>query len=119
MRSLPRALLFLMPFLASFGAAHAAPPTPQPGNVVLGVRVNPEKLMIGSNAAAEDGVSALEAQIGRKLAIDHDYERFDWTELPQAVWDVQNHRTPMISWQAGRGEGDCATAADIPAGRYA
>jgi len=47
----------------------------------------------------EDAIEGLEAQIGRKLDVDHHYYPWDgafpsWKE----PWDLENGRIPMISW---------------------
>ena len=52
-----------------------------------------------SESAQQSGVTALEAKIGRKLAIDHYYR--PWTTgfpTTREQWDFDNGRIPLISW---------------------
>jgi hypothetical protein len=51
----------------------------------------------------QDAVAHFESQIGRKLAFDHQYYRWNDT-LPtvQETWDVAGGRIPFVSWRAQR-----------------
>lgn len=52
-----------------------------------------------SEAAQRSGVEALEAKLGRKLAIDHFYRPWTTTfPTTREEWDFDNGRVPMISW---------------------
>jgi hypothetical protein len=54
----------------------------------------------GGNAEAKQEVTAFEASIGRKLAINHHY--YGWTDVfPSGLeeWDLSMGRIPLISWQ--------------------
>ncbi|HEV7861186.1 MAG TPA: Ig-like domain-containing protein, partial [Acidimicrobiia bacterium] len=52
-----------------------------------------------SEAAQKSGVEALEAKLGRKLAIDHYYRPWTTTfPTSREQWDFANGRIPMISW---------------------
>ena len=52
-----------------------------------------------SEAAQKSGVEALEAKLGRKLAIDHYYRPWTTTfPTTREQWDFDNGRIPMISW---------------------
>ena len=85
-------------------------------------------VMVGAHLGYEgdphwqSNILALETAIGRKLAIDSDYE--DWGGFPnvaRAQWDIQNGRVPMLSWRIYYRLGTdsaCATASNIVAGRY-
>src|SRR5581483_11611117 len=76
------------------GAAPSGPAAPAQG-VLFGAHVK-----TGSSASAQKtGVEALEAELGRKLAIDHYYH--PWTDpfpTTREQWDFDNARIPMISW---------------------
>ncbi|HLJ08367.1 MAG TPA: Ig-like domain-containing protein, partial [Acidimicrobiia bacterium] len=76
------------------GAAPSGPAAPAQG-VLFGAHVK-----TGSSASAQKtGVEALEAKLGRKLAIDHYYH--PWTDpfpTTREQWDFDNGRIPMISW---------------------
>src|SRR5205085_15662 len=52
-----------------------------------------------SDAAQKSGGAALEAKLGRKLAIDHYYRPWTTTcPTTREQWDFDNGRIPMISW---------------------
>ena len=77
--------------------ADAAPSGPgaPPVGVLFGAHVKTGS----SEAAQKSGVVALEAKLGRKLAIDHYYR--PWTTAfptTREEWDFANGRIPMISW---------------------
>jgi hypothetical protein len=105
-------------FVAASGVLLAA------GTVMLGAHVDDE-----GSATVQADIQALEANIGRPLAIDSDYE--DWMptsnpsgfpNLARIAWDKAAGRMTMISWRtdftAASPAGGCATAADIVAGKY-
>jgi len=86
-------------------------------------------VMLGAHVGMESDMNstsdfiALEAAIGRKLAIDNDHQ--DWTEFPKTErvkWDITHGRTSMLSWRIlyheNNPEGGCATAQAIVAGTY-
>jgi hypothetical protein len=76
------------------GAAPSGPAAPDQG-VLFGSHVKTG----GSAAAQKSGVQALEAELGRTLAIDHYYH--PWTDpfpTTREQWDFDNGRIPMISW---------------------
>jgi hypothetical protein len=82
-----------------------------PAGTLFGAHTRPETRTVQGQKAAIEG---LEAHLGRKLDIDHNF--YPWDEaFPTDIerWDVENGRTPMISWN-GRG----VTTADIAAGRH-
>lgn len=82
-------------------AARRRPTAPLPGTGALfGVHTEVEDTSVEAEQAA---VTQLEDDLGRKLDIDHAF--YPWgkefpTELEE--WDLENGRTPMISWN-GRG----------------
>ena len=85
---------------------------------MLGAHVDYE-----GNPKSQTDFMALETAIGRKLAIDSDYE--DWAAFPNTArinWDVQNGRQSMQSWkvvfQSSATPLQCATAVAIAAGTY-
>jgi glycosyl hydrolase family 26 len=84
--------------------------SPAPGTL-FGAHTRPnDRTVEGQKSATE----ALEAHLGRKLDIDHNFYPWD-DHFPTDIerWDVENGRIPMISWN-GRG----VTTAHIAAGRY-
>lgn len=71
--------------------------------IMLGAFANQDgQSSINDPAAAEADTLALEASIGRKLAIDSQYTSFagfnSTTGLVQAVWDAGRGVTPMLTW---------------------
>ncbi len=46
------------------------------------------------------GISALEAKVGRRLAINHRYVPWDFSNWSHFLADKAAHRVPMISWSA-------------------
>ena len=86
--------------------------------VMLGAHVGYE-----NDADSKGKFSALEAGIGRKLAIDNDHE--DWMAMPnidRVRWDQANGRLSMLSWRIMFSRSDaaagCANADAIVAGTY-
>ncbi len=85
--------------------------------VMLGAHVGYE-----SSKTSQADFVALESKIGRKLAIDSDYE--DWEAFPdisRVDWDVRNGRQSLLSWRVVFQGGKpirCATAVAITAGTY-
>jgi len=94
-----------------------------------------QKFLLGAHvdfiaaATSQADFEALEASIGRPLALDGDYQ--DWMptsspagfpNLARIAWDKAAGRTIMISWrtdfQGATPNAGCATAADIIAGKY-
>jgi Glycosyl hydrolase family 26 len=80
----------------------AAPPPSRPG----GRLVPSNGVLLGGYIAPDaDGwspakVTSREAQLGRRLAIDHRYYR--WTTrfpAPAEAWDVRTGHLPMITWE--------------------
>ena len=99
----------LMGAMAVFAAGPAL------AGVMLGAHIDSK-----SDPNARADFAALEAAIGRKLAIDNDHE--DWEVFPDVDrirWDAQNGRMSMLSWRIAfaRGSG-CATADAINAGTF-
>ena len=92
-------------------AARLPDPEATPGGALLGAHTKVESK---STSAKQDAIEALEAHLGRKLDIDHNFYPWD-EEFPTDVerWDLENGRLPMISWN-----GRDAYSADIAAGRY-
>ena len=90
---------------------------PAAAEVILGVHVGPP-----NDPNWQSELTALETQIGRKLAIDSDYT--DWAgfpDTPRLSWDRQTGHLPMQSWRVQFSEAEpitCATAAAINAGVY-
>ena len=65
----------------------------------------------------EDAVHRLESAIGRKLAIDHQYHR--WNEaIPTARqdWDASTGRLPFINWIAAKADGSPVRWSEIADG---
>jgi len=95
---------------------------------LVGYAPSNAQVMMGAHVGApgdpdwQAEFTALETQIGRKLAIDSDYA--DWAAFPdleRIQWDVQTGRLPMQSWRILFSEANlnsCATAAAINAGVY-
>jgi hypothetical protein len=85
--------------------------------VLLGAHVG-----IASDPNWQAKFVALEAQIGRNLAIDSDYD--DWATFPDSPrikWDMQNGILPMQSWSIlfqSNNVNACATAVAISSGVY-
>jgi len=106
--------------LAASGADASGP------HVMLGVHANQDgQADIYNVNASKADVIAVESAIGRKLGIDSEYSPFDGFgtsfPLPQAQWDVQNGRTPMLTWNynvRGEGEGNCPKWYQIQRGDY-
>jgi hypothetical protein len=91
---------------------------PALAGVMLGAHID-----AGHDPNSQADFAALEAAIGRKLAIDNDHE--DWKEFPNVDrirWDARNGRMSMLSWRIVFDRGDpsagCATADAIDAGTY-
>jgi hypothetical protein len=110
-------------FLTACGGGTGTPPpvsvalpTPLPvgivqqsGAVYLGAQVNPSGVPGASNQAV---VSAFEAKIGRKLALDMHYYR--WNDAfpgRNEADDAENGRIPVISWNCGASDGQVASGA--------
>jgi hypothetical protein len=84
------------------------PGTPAAGNHPLGPLEPPHGALFGAYVRPLTGwtrddvkaaIEALESDLGRPLAVDHDYHRWDlpfpgWKE----PWDFANGRIPMMSW---------------------
>jgi len=89
---------------------------PCAAQVMVGVHANPP----GTGWQAD--ITAVESQIGRKLAIDSDYD--NWATFPDTAhikWDLQTGHLPMQSWNPLFNDDNvnaCATAAAINAGTY-
>ena len=65
----------------------------------------------------KDAVLRLESQIGRKLAIDHQYYRWDESiPTPQEYWDAARGRLPFMSWNARTADGSTVEWGDIADG---
>jgi len=67
---------------------------------LVGAWVDPDGRWI-DNQSAEGEVTTFEKQIGRKLDLDSHY--YAWTDkFPSGLeqWDLQNGRTPIVSWKA-------------------
>jgi hypothetical protein len=58
------------------------------------------------NQTPKDAILHLESEIGRKLAIDHQYYRWD-EAIPtsQQEWDASTGRLPFVNWSAERRDG--------------
>src|SRR5438128_8435882 len=70
-----------------------------PGAPAQGVLFGAHTKTGSSEAAQQSGVEALEAKLGRKLAIDHYYRPWTTTfPTTREQWDFDNGRIPMISW---------------------
>ncbi|HTC81954.1 MAG TPA: Ig-like domain-containing protein, partial [Acidimicrobiia bacterium] len=70
-----------------------------PGAPAQGVLFGAHTKTGSSEAAQQSGVEALEAKLGRKLAIDHYYRPWTTTfPTTREQWDFNNGRIPMISW---------------------
>jgi len=89
-----------------------------PAGVMLGAHIDNER---AQNSKSD--FTAFESTIGRKLAIDNDFQ--DWAEFPKVErvkWDVANGRMTMLSWRIifhrYNPAGGCATAEAITAGTY-
>ena len=102
-------------------------PVSPPGSVVMfGAHADVDKKALFLDATtSEKEFTDLQNAVGIPLAIDSTYAK--WSDfstskpLVQAKWDVANGRTPMISWFNGFAKydsKDCATAADIAAGKW-
>ena len=84
----------------------AVTPSPSPSPflstpaVLFGARAKPrasDPVVTGNHE--EDAVLHLESEIGRKLAIDHQYAHFGdlWPDA-RMVWDRDNGRLPLLNW---------------------
>ena len=80
---------------ASTTAARPTGPLVPPNGALLGAFVS----TTGTGWSADD-VVAREAQVGRRLDIDHRFQNWT-TPFPTLAdgWDVQNGRIPMVTWQ--------------------
>lgn len=79
---------------------HAAGPLTPPANTTwFGAMTNPER---SSPDGTRYEVQNLEAEIGRKLDIDHRFYYYDepFQYLWDVRWDLNNNRIPMITWGA-------------------
>ena len=85
-----------------------------PAAVLLGAYVN-----LQAGGGSEANFTSVETAIGRTLALDYQYESFNFTDLSREAWDISQHRTPLIAWDSNfPAAAGCATAADIVAGKY-
>lgn len=106
---------YLLAALAAASAVLYAPSVP--AGVMMGAHVGSP----GDKNWQTEFV-ALETSVGRKLAIDSDYD--DWAEFPDTTrirWDIQTGRLPMQSWRVlfqNSNPNACATAAAITNGVY-
>jgi hypothetical protein len=104
-------VLALLGVPASGASADARPDLVPASGVLFGSWVNLDGRWT-NNEDAEREVNTFEAQIGRKLAIDHHY--YAWTDrFPSGLeqWDLANGRIPLISWKG-------TTLSDINQGRF-
>src|SRR4029079_7467668 len=74
---------------------HSAPPPAHAAPVLLGAYVSP-----AGKHWNESGVTALERQLGRGLAIDHRFKHWaDPFPTSADAWDHAHGRMPMITWE--------------------
>jgi hypothetical protein len=92
---------FFPSLLGSAGAAGTAPPAALiPANgLYFGAYVGPR-----GGETRQMAIQRVESQIGRTLAIDHQYERWDST-FPNAyeTWSAQQGRIQFINWKPSKG----------------
>ena len=89
------------PLVARAGSADAQTVAPGTRIALFGSYVKPRpKDPVVTGDPGRDAVLRMEADIGRRLAMDHVYYHFDdpWPERRQR-WDVRKGRVPLISWQ--------------------
>ena len=114
--------LLLGPFFVVTSALHIGPfakrPLPYPAVLLpssgayFGAYAPPRK--------TEDpmgGIRRLESQIGRQLAIDHEY--YLWNEpipTPRQTWDASSGRLPFIDWNARNTDGSAVPWSQIANG---
>jgi hypothetical protein len=82
---------------------------PPPGAIYLGARVNPDPAVY---PYVQTRVATLEAQIGRRLALDDHY--YTWTDtFPGAdeADDYAHGRVPVIAWNCGYSNASVAAGA--------
>lgn len=85
---------------------------PQPKTMPAGPLVPGHGVLFGAHvqptagytlAGYESGVTGLERELGRRLAIDNNYVRWaDPMPIAMARWDLSQGRIPMISWGGAR-----------------
>ncbi len=96
-RSIVTALAVAIVVSAPAGAASAPGPLEPAGGALFGAYVKP---LTGWNRDdVEAAIADLEAQLGRRLGIDHHY--YPWhVAFPswKEPWDLQHGRIPMITW---------------------
>ncbi len=67
--------------------------------------------------ARTDAISRVEAQIGRRFAIDHQYYRWDSNfPGPYETWTASQGRIPLLNWKAMRSNGQPVAWASIASG---
>lgn len=100
-RAAPTTTTTTTPQSSSDGTAlrAAGPLTPPAGTTWFGAMTNPER---SSPDGTRFEVENLEAEIGRKLDIDHRFYPYDepFNYLWDVRWDLQENRIPMVTWGA-------------------
>jgi hypothetical protein len=114
----PRTILVLglvCTFLVSGATPSSARPVaklaPRTG-VLLGAYIDPDARWRGNDAAMAE-TTAFERAIGRNLSINmHFYAWGDTFPSGLEQWDIENGRTPLVSWEATRLSGILAGSYD-------
>jgi beta-mannanase len=123
-RMLARRLSVLM-VLVAVGVAPALVPQGASAAALTPPAVPSDGAYFGATATSRNGetrqqsITNMEAQMGRKLDIDHQYYKWDETlPVSHTSWDVSGGRIPFVSWKPKTKAGATVTWPSIAGGNH-
>ena len=102
---------FLLP-APSVSAGAAQPPAVPVSGAYFGSSASTR-----TGESQQDAITRTERQLGRKLAVDHQFYKWDHTlPAPHQSWDVAGGRIPFVSWKPQRKDGSAVSWTRIASG---